>query len=207
MNLDKIREEILEIKSNSAVVKNLFSWQGDLNYYKFAYAVYVDSKEKLFIEGYWLNDLEEVQRWRGYKEELKAFLKKHSRPTLTDLLFFNDAYNRCRSYGIETRSIYSRRFKANEVVDNILKDSRGVILWHHQLEHLLRLFYVDSRKVIQIREGLNCKRRDYWKLTEKLHFDNNTSLCDVLNERAILSDRSLTIPPRYKFAYNLFNAL
>jgi hypothetical protein len=186
------------------LVDDLFLWQGKLRD-KFVYVVYSNGKKKRFIEGEWSNDLAGVRKWLGLKQDLEIFLTKFSPPTLMNILFFLDIRHRCKCFCLEMADVYNRKFKTNDIVDDILKDSQGFLLWHYQIENLVRLFYVE-REVKEFSEGLIYKKPKYWSKAKKLRLSDGVSLHDILKDRLIVSDRT-TIPPRFHFALNLFNTL
>jgi hypothetical protein len=204
--MDRIVERIIRIKYEPELIKTLFSWQGSIRRFKFAYVVYVNNSTKSFIEGTWSNSLSEVKRWVGFKKVLSIFLKKNNYLNFTDLLFFLDIYNRCKNYHIEISHIYDRKFKRNQIVDDILRDSRGFLLWDYQLKSLIRLFYL-SNDVSEMYRGLLSHSKKHWNFTKNLMLGENFSLYNVLTDRMLLDEHVTVCAPRYKWALNLFNAL
>ena len=208
MITDKLKEEIFEISKEERSVNELFSWQGKMKRHKFACAVYFEENgKKRFIDGEWSDYLKDVKQWLGFKEDLGKFLSSMKTFGLMDLLFFIDTRHRCKCFGMDLWKVISRTFKEEDVINTVLKDSRGILLWHYQLDNLIRLSCAKSYRVEEIRNGLNHMKEKYWKMSKKLRVDGGDRLYDIIKERMFLEDRSCTMPPRFKFANNLHEVL
>ena len=199
---DKIVERIIEVGSDKKLIQKLFAWQGELHS-KYAYAVYGEDSERRFIEGEWSNDIAELKRWLGFKEELKWYLKRCDRPSLIDILFFLDMNHRCRCYSLKMSDVCGRQFKISGVVNDILRDSQGFLLWHYQMENLVRLFYLKREDVKAMTEGLIFQKPEHWTKAKRLKLTNGAVLQDILKDR-LVSPSGTTIAPRIMFASNLY---
>jgi len=111
--------------------------------------------------------------------------------------------------GWEMQSIYDVKFSSNEVVDEILKDSKGILLWQYQLKHLIRMFIGDIEKAeklqkLILRSAMHTEPR-IEKIIKKFMFTNNLSLYDVLNERS--SPILRLSNPNLQGAWNLYKSI
>jgi len=74
----------------------------------------------------------------------------------------------------------------NSIVDEILSESNGLLIWHDQLERLLSctgISQVDDRS--DLRKKLNAKYPEAWERIKSLFFLDGSSLEQVLNERML----------------------
>jgi len=122
-------------------------------------------------------------------------------------MFFLDVYDRSKSENFTLKSIYSRKFRKNIIVDEMLADSKGFLLWNYQLENLIGLFCFDTTKPLEMRKKLNLKNDEYLQKAKEMEFANNFSLYDLLIQRTIRSAVTLTRNPRWYYACNLYNAV
>ena len=197
--VEGIRERIFDVKKESELVMKLFPEVDDVMGYESAYAVYVSNDDIHPIFG----DLstKRADEWRP-RTGFQAHLKKHQPKCLTDLVFLIDSYH----LGVNRPeySLDSGLFRDMGVVDDILKDSKGTLLWHYQLDHLFGCFYQDWNRVIELRKDINRKKTEVFDLAEKLKFAQGTTLNDVIRERMIFS---VTSPPNFRGALVLFQHL
>jgi len=92
----------------------------------------------------------------------------------------------------------SRRFRTDEpeprlsseasaVVEPILAQSRGFVLWHFQLEHLIGLFDNRAERCRTLRKDFNAKRPSAEAWMSKQMIDENTTLYDLAVGRTMIS--------------------
>lgn len=199
-NLDKITERIIDVSSEQELAKSLFPVLGGKNL-KYCYAVYSNNGKYSPIIGYLTNELEGVNV--SFKNELKVFIEKYNPKSFNDFLFFVDIYSRFNSQpAIE--DVCERKFKSNGMVEDILKDSRGLLIWHYQLENLIRLFYSDNEHVVRLRKDINAKKAEAWELAKKLSFSDELTLYDIISDRMAVD---ITRNPNIQGAYNLFTTI
>jgi hypothetical protein len=204
--IKNLNETILEVKKNKAIVNDLFAWQGKITEAYAYLAFYEDGKKKRFIEGDWSDDPKDLEKWLGLKEDLEAFLKKHKSKNFTNILFFLDMRHSCKVLNLEISDVLKRKFEIkSEIIDGILKDSKGFLLWRYQLENILRLFYVTRDDIQGFIKSLIRKEEKCLRECKKLKLSEGVSLKDILDDRLLLSDRMAVIPPRILFARNLYN--
>lgn len=87
-------------------------------------------------------------------------------------------------------------------VEALLKDSRGVVLWHYQLENLLNLFMMDRGDVLSIRKDINAKRAEVFDRVMRFRIDGSLTLMDFIMNRMYLGH---TVYPNIRGAYLLYN--
>lgn len=75
-------------------------------------------------------------------------------------------------------------FKPNPRVDDVLGESRGVLMWHYQLENLLRFALPDIKDVKQFRKLLGVQNRAAWGNIEKVRIEEEW-LKNIIYDRAV----------------------
>lgn len=76
-------------------------------------------------------------------------------------------------------------FKSDHIVDDILSESRGLLLWNDQLDRLISLFIGRPSERNKLRKRLNLKHVDAWIASHKMLFPSGISLAGVISERTI----------------------
>lgn len=199
MDGEGITEGIFDVGKDFELVRRLFPEVDDIIAYKSAYAVYISKGNIRPIFG----DLTmERTDQSGHRTGFQAHLKNHQPKSVTDLVFLIDSYH----LGLKRPgyTLNSGQFRDMGVVDQILKDSKGILLWHYQLDHLFGCFYRDWNKVIELRKDLNRKKTEVFALGEQLKFDQGNTLNDVLRERMVFS---VTVYPNFQGGLALFQHL
>jgi hypothetical protein len=68
-----------------------------------------------------------------------------------------------------------------------LAGSKGILLWHYQLEQLFACIYRNPDKTKELRKALNQKKVEVFHLAESLIFKQARSLKHVITERLVFS--------------------
>lgn len=76
-------------------------------------------------------------------------------------------------------------FEAEPLVDEMLRDSFGIILWQYQLENVCGLFTRTRPEAVELRRHLNQKRADAWDRAEKMLLPSGRPLAALLDERLL----------------------
>lgn len=184
--LEMLKERIFEVKKDLEVVKDLYPDLKDVESYKYAYAIYIDNGRLEPVCGYLTDDLRDNNQL-GFKDAFRAYLAANQPKSFLDFLFLVDAYYQGRQkfgYPVDWDHYH---FKKLAVVDDILARSKGILLWHYQLEQLFGCFYRDYEKAVEARRAVNQKRAEVFDLAENLKFNPGTSLKDVIQERMVFS--------------------
>lgn len=74
-------------------------------------------------------------------------------------------------------------FRPLALVDRLLRDSYGLLVWHHQLEALFGLFVRPADEQICLRKGINARRADAFERARSLVLASDVTLEDVIEER------------------------
>lgn len=178
---ESLVERIFEVKSEAKLAASLFGHLSDWQEYRYAWAIYIDGESPSLVDGYLTGSLEGNET-TGFKTDFKEFLDQIQPSGFLDHLFALDFYKLRRT--VED-FIFPRTFDYLPVVDDILQDSRGFLLWHHQLELLFRGFYDDTDKVVNLRKGINARDPEAFEMAGSLML-GATSLEDVIWERMVL---------------------
>ncbi|PCI95501.1 MAG: hypothetical protein COB15_12135 [Flavobacteriales bacterium] len=138
----------------------------------------------------------------GFKKQLDAY----------DEITFDDALNLVTLYPDASWSDYFKEypfgnpklFKANLKLDNLLKSTNGLLVYHHQMEQVLMEFLECSSTDAKIlrKEFGKKKERVLNKLKQRKF--NGVSLFNILTERMICD---FTFPANWKGAYLLYKTL
>ena len=204
---DIIKEDIIEITQANELLRELkIDKENYCDDYKYAYIVY-DKNAKRLIKAFWGATTDELEKWRGFAGALDKYIKKEDPKKLVDYMFFLDIRTRSKIGNFSMEDIYGRKFEENVIVDGILADSKGFLLWPYQLENLIGLFYFDTTKPSELGKGLSVFRDEYVQEAKEMKLKNNLSLYDVIVQRRVCDRTSLIFSPRWYYAYNLYNAV
>ena len=119
-----------------------------------------------------------------------------------DLLFHLDSYYLAIQSLGHPFQWENHQFQEIKVVDDILGRSKGILLWHYQLEQLFGCFYRDHQKAVEARKAVNQKKAEVFDLAEKLKFEPGTSLNDIIWDRMVFST---TCYPNFRGTFTVFN--
>ena len=125
----------------------------------------------------------------GFKKSFVNHIKKHYPTNFKDILFLVDIYDYFNRVDFEKAisKFHHLNSTTNEVIHSILPDSKGIILWHHQLENLLNMFFINRNEVTSIRKGINAKKADTFKILKSCKIDDAMTLEAFIRERMILT--------------------
>jgi hypothetical protein len=131
------------------------------------------------------------------------YLREYSPKDFEGLLFLIDAYPiNIKALREDFCHGQSPLF---EVVESILKPSQGIILWHYQLENILKLFFHPT-EVELLRRGFCAKKPETLEKLESISIDHSLSLVDFISNRMYVF-RQYTKSPNIKGTYELFRWL
>lgn len=217
-NVSKIQEVKFKISSNRKLFDELFGKDCYSPYFKYAHVVYVADRK--FIWGNQTQSKKELSA--NFIDELSDFIKLYNPSSFKDFLFFIDACPRYM-HDPSIKRLAKWKYKRYELVDLVLEESHGLLLWEYQFRQLLTLFWekqwkhikeiikVDPKAVhayddpyYQLTSGLFNRRKFYWDMMKWMKFSENFSMYDVLKERAV---KQQIVNPHIERAYSLFNFL
>lgn len=194
-----LKEQVFEVAAEPELAHALFPEIPGLDEFKYAYAVYLSKERPELVLGHVANMLPEG--WKpGFMRDFRDFITFHPPRSFTDLAFLLDFYH-FNAVRIHHRYEPNRLvFSPIGVVNDMLKESRGVLLWHYQLENLLRMFVSDNGKVARLRKGINAQRRSAYDAARGMKLEQ-TSLADIITERMLFFN---TCNPNARGALALF---
>ena len=198
MNLETIVEGNFLVRENLELTQELFPVVTDAKDFKYFYSIYLNKGGVQPVSGYLTNDLKPGEDL-GFKNDFQAYLGQHQIGRFSDLLFLLDYYRLIQVHG--PKDYDQKQFRELEVVDDILIPSRGLVLWHYQLEQLFACFYQSQSKVIELRKAINQKQASVFQLLDSLKFKSGISLESVLNQRMLFP---VTCSPNFKGAITLY---
>ena len=180
---DRLVERIFEIKTEYHLTNSLFSHLKDWRDYRYAYAIYITGEPPRLIDGYLADHMVP-----SVMTDFGDYLGQVGFTSFMDHLFALDFYKLRWHKDLEVSDLVepaNSEFRQLPVVDEILKDSRGFLLWHHQLECLFRAFHDDADKAVDLRKQINTKVPEAFDLAGSLMFGGK-SLENVIRERMVL---------------------
>ena len=195
--LDLIKEEIFPAE-DKPWLSEFFSEE----YLKpgwYAHCIYIDMQGEIrLIWGKVMQCPEKDRKRIGFID----YIEKHKPDSFQEILFLLDLYPR----DPETLTVNFSQFKPSmgEVIEYLLKDSKGVILWHYQLENILNIFFTKRAEVLSIRKGINAKKADVIERVNKFHISETTTLWDFIFSIMCLG---YTVYPNIQGAYVLYDLI
>jgi hypothetical protein len=123
--------------------------------------------------------------------------------TLFDAHFALEAYYYAKLMGDEPADP-KPDFPQDPLVDDLLRDSRGWLLWQYQLENICGTILRDRPAAIEMRRRLNQKRSEAWEWADSIGLPSGRSLGEVMWSRLALGG---AVPGRWSAARTLFDYL
>jgi len=201
MNIDNVVVSIFKIHVNTSESLNIAPYLNNDDYDNatIAYTVHQRMRPRDIIYIYKFQG-PESDIVRDFKKELSSFLE--SKPqSILDYTFFIDIFNPIRP--APTIATIDYKPIGHKAVDDILSPTRGLLVWNHQLESIIALFYEQESKVLDMRIGLNVRNVDVENRAKKLMLTEGLSVFDLFTQRTI----NFTGMPNIKGAYRLYEAL
>tara|TARA_Y100000294_G_scaffold138903_1_gene132329 strand:- start:1068 stop:1751 length:684 start_codon:yes stop_codon:yes gene_type:complete len=206
-NLDKIKETLFRIEPNNiSFIKKMlpmYASQIDRKECSHAHIIFIDDDSKAFIDGVIFQADEDETFEQGTK--FRNLIESRQPDCLKDLLLLLEIYCCDMAYAHKYREKFNNpSFRAIRVVDELLKESNGFLLWDYQIINLYCLFDEDPKKADNFLKQFNQKSPGFWNTARKLIFDNGITLEKTVLERSILGHVKT---PKLKGAYNLYRLL
>lgn len=86
--------------------------------------------------------------------------------------------------GRRARAVLRRTYPVRPDVEAVLWESRGAMIWHHQVERLAALSGLADPDASQLRRDLAKRMATAWRYAEELDVASGLSLATVLRERS-----------------------
>jgi hypothetical protein len=211
------KDKLARIKEKVFLKKNLkkaapwlvpYFHQQDLcdDLYTYAYCLYVDNKREKIPVRYGLtshhrfeNDPDDPAKWGTFKKFLAADPPRN----FEDVLFLVNVYP--NDYHSLIPKFYHDQSPLMAAIEDLLKPSRGIILWNHQLDNIFQIFFPRSQ-VEMFRKRLGSQDPLYMEKLEGEKFNENLSLTDFLYNRMFYYHH-FTKTMNFKGAFELYRWL
>ena len=196
IKLNNIKERIWRLHDDSDFTRTLYIDSGwlaehiDINEYQTGHAIYIESEKPEILFGF-IHKTTDFDV--GYFNTFLDYIKKFELTYFMDIVFAIDTYTLTNLFG--KNRVLDLKFKNHSIIDSILKESQGAIIWHHQLENLYLFHRNDKNEATELRKNILKKRASTFELASKIKVDQNTTLNDVINNRMVLGG---TIVPSMK---------
>lgn len=206
--MNKIKEIIWclnEDISFSRIIFNDNEWllsEIESNRYEYGHAIYINDERLDLIIGTIFSTINAIEI--GYIKSFKNYLNQFDSTKFKDVLFALDFYWISSAGRKSENPSLEYIFKPHPIIDDFLSESRGVLLWHHQLENLFLFYDNDREKAVEFRKNILMKKADAFELARKIKIYSELTAEDVINERMLSSG---TIIPSYKEAVKLYKYL
>jgi hypothetical protein len=132
---------------------------------------------------------------------LSVHLRRHEPEVLLDYLFALDTYRQSRIRQEAPPGSEGFDFSPDPVVDQILAQSEGTLLWQFQLEWLAQSLGLGRPEAQEFRRHVNQKRRSALQPVSERRFPSGQSLKEVIGERLLYEG---VLPGQWKGASLLF---
>ena len=206
----RLVEEVFAIQDRLEMARAFFPIVDNIDSFQYAHCIYLAGEKDLFVDGYFFDDDDDWgPRTPGFRSHFQEYLEAAKPVRFKDYLFLTDLYrlvlDRLSPKDLSASDLVElseRKFDPVPIVDEILEDSRGFLLWRWQLESLVRAFYCEQDRVLRLCRGINNNLCNAWDETHSLKFGTR-SLYSILVERRALP---FTILPNIKGAVLLYNS-
>ena len=182
----KLVEQTFDSRNEPELYKALFGEpQEALANSPFIHCIYLDGGSKyavteIFTECYC--------GYIGYSTEFSEYIKREKPLTFMDFLFLIKAYHdliMLKEISInDLPKLRDTNFRKIGIVDEILNNSSGRLLWVHQLEELIGIFSASRLKNIELVQRIRARHTDAYDIISGMKF-NEISVADIIDERAI----------------------
>jgi hypothetical protein len=160
------------------------------------WAVMLEGEEVDVIIGGPLTDNPPAQHFEAYLDGL------HGR-SFSDAIYAVETYYQAKRTGCGLPDPYPLR-PAEPVIDDLLRESRGWLLWQFQLENVCGLFMSSRTRAMEFRRRLNQRHPDAWREAARMRTMSGRTLDDVLEERMVFGQ---AVPGLWKSGSVLFEYL
>ncbi len=201
---ERIREEV--VRTSEAPWLEEFFHGYSLKKEAYAYCLYVEQdKGRELVRGLLFTPREEPPT--GPLDGFVEYLMRIEPKGFMDVMFALDTYNYlCPDvFGFRTEEPEPQLGPGmSGVIEPLLSDSRGFIVWHYQLEHICGLFHGSVEFCRQIRKGFGAKHPSARAWMEQREVEDDLSLYCFILLRTMIGG---TMVPSLEGAFTLFRAL
>jgi hypothetical protein len=193
-----LKEEVWETSKSKDLLHRLLRDDRDFDVDRFthAYALYIEGKGDPIVLTWFISTAELAPPTTAFVE----FLARINPQTWKELLFACEVHDYCIhkwTDGFDYISLVEEdelledpvvnwpTFAPLPIVDLLLEDSRGALIWAHQMHSLYGLFDGKIDAAIAFRKNVNAGRADALEGAKSMTFPEGCSLADVIQERMI----------------------
>jgi len=212
-NLDKIGEQVMEISEIFKLIRENISFLDEESFSKFSHArvIYANLPHgRLFIDGYALTqDMFDKYEKGGNPgvpgEDFKLFLLYARPETFNDLLvilrvYFSLIYGRHVNPVLPLKPFSSQ----NPIVDTILHETNGHLVWVYQLEKLIGLFEPNIATIMDQVKAVRMRDETIFEWMATKFVCNDLTLKDIVEKRMLLDQVHW---PKMQAAFKLYHLL
>jgi len=211
----KIVERVVDLQDESEFINFLYRENIMAEGYSDIINTGVDKVQCVYIEELGRDPglvvLEFLDAAAEQRMEFKEYIRRAKPTSLLDTQFMIEFY--CRYYRVPPQlsclgmppheALERLDFKPDFFLDGLLADTRGILMWNHQLEQLLQFIELEYGTLFDLRKHIGHKKAPEWKrfLAGKI---GDRTLEGIVRERAIFH---WTMYPPLRPAYNLWKYL
>ena len=136
--------------------------------------------------------------------DFTSYIRKHRPSNFKDLLLLLTLY----PVDLEGEIKRHKPLESSigDVIEALLGESKGILLWNYQMENILSLFINDRDEILAVRKGINAKKPDAFSMARKMWIDRETTLEDLIINRT-LGGYKCTRDPDLQGALELYRIL
>ncbi|MEW6328063.1 MAG: hypothetical protein AB1487_10820 [Thermodesulfobacteriota bacterium] len=180
-----LKEEIFPAKSQPWL-RRFFSeetldWAVRNEFY--AYCIYTERTSEIKLIYGTLMNPSFVAEWTRERNAFAPYIEKYHPRSFKETLFYLDLYPHKPEEIIG--GFCAGRSTTAGGIELMLKDTRGILLWHHQVEDMINLFVRDRTEIMALRKGINAKRPEAIEFLTQIHIEKNLTLLDFIQNRMI----------------------
>lgn len=72
-----------------------------------------------------------------------------------------------------------------DILENLLPESRGFLIWHFQLENLIRFFVAENSEATRLLKEINAGKSETHGLIGTYRLSSETSLLELITEKRV----------------------
>jgi hypothetical protein len=149
----------------------------------YAYCIYTERTGEIkLIHGTLINP-SVMADWDRERNAFARYIGKNHPRSFKETLFYLDLYPHKPEEIIgDFRAGCST---AAGCIESMLKDTRGILLWHQQLDDMINLFVRDRTEIMALRKGINAKRPEGVEFLTQILIEKDMTLLDLIQNRMI----------------------
>lgn len=195
-----LNESIIEIAKKPILAKELQKYFCDMDITKYKYADidYLEENNSILIIRAALAD--KPYATSKPNDRLQLCISNLSNPIFNELLFIATLLPYHESEIMNPLPENSYESKTPNLIDELLKDTKGYLVYHHQLEQLIAMANSCSiPEAIAIRKAIGKKEAEALKLLDSI-FIERQSITQIMQERMF---NQFTFYPNFRGAFIL----